>query len=57
LIAVLCVPPVQAGSTRARVKASGVLNVVLIEDYPPFGFINASNEFAGFDVDITSEGR
>lgn len=53
----LCVPPVQAGSTRARVKASGVLNVVLIEDYPPFGFINASNEFAGFDVDITSEGR
>jgi polar amino acid transport system substrate-binding protein len=52
LLVLLCVPSVQAGPALARVKATGVLNVVLIEDYPPFGFINANNELAGFDVDV-----
>jgi len=52
LIALLCAPPIQAGATLARVKSSGVLNAVLIDDYPPFAFIDAGNELAGFDVDV-----
>jgi len=41
-----------AGTTLERVKRSGVLNDVLVNTYPPFGFIDAKNELAGFDVDV-----
>jgi polar amino acid transport system substrate-binding protein len=41
-----------AGATLERVKQSGVLNDVLLNTYPPFGFIDANNELAGFDVDV-----
>jgi polar amino acid transport system substrate-binding protein len=41
-----------AGTTLERVKRSGVLNNVLVDTYPPFGFIGADNQLAGFDVDV-----
>lgn len=44
--------PVWAGATLERVKRSGVLTNVLVNTYPPFGFIDANNELAGFDVDV-----
>lgn len=52
LCALLCTLPIEAGATLERVKRSGVLHDVLVNDYPPFGFINANNELAGFDVDV-----
>ena len=50
--ALLYALPVHAGATLDRVKRSGVLNDLMVNDYPPFGFINANNELAGFDVDV-----
>jgi polar amino acid transport system substrate-binding protein len=47
-----CTAQVQAGATLERVRRTGVLNNVLINTYPPFSFINADNELAGFDVDV-----
>jgi polar amino acid transport system substrate-binding protein len=47
-----CVPLSHAGTTLERVKRTGVLNDVLVESYPPFGFIDADNQLAGFDVDV-----
>lgn len=44
--------PAQAGETLDRVKSSGQVIDVLVNDYPPFGFINAENELDGFDVDV-----
>lgn len=44
--------PVQAGSTLDRVRSSKTLNDVVIDYYPPFGFINDRNELAGFDIDV-----
>jgi polar amino acid transport system substrate-binding protein len=41
-----------AGETLARVKRTGVLQDVLVDDYPPFGFIGSDNQLAGFDVDV-----
>jgi len=41
-----------AGATLERVKRGGVLNNVLVNTYPPFGFIDADNQLAGFDVDV-----
>lgn len=41
-----------AGATLDRVKHTGVLNDILLNSYPPFGFIDAGNELAGFDVDV-----
>jgi polar amino acid transport system substrate-binding protein len=41
-----------AGAALDRVKRTGILNDVLVNTYPPFGFINADNELAGFDVDV-----
>jgi polar amino acid transport system substrate-binding protein len=43
---------VPGGTTLDRVQHSGVLNDVLVSDYPPFGFIDSNNELAGFDVDV-----
>ncbi len=42
-----------AGETLDRVKARGEVVAVLVNDYPPFGFINEKNELDGFDVDVT----
>jgi polar amino acid transport system substrate-binding protein len=51
--AVLIVAPVtHAGVTLDRVRRTGVLNDVLLNTYPPFGFIDSSNQLAGFDVDV-----
>ncbi len=40
------------GETLDRVKRSGILNDVLVNTYPPFGFIGPDNQLAGFDVDV-----
>jgi polar amino acid transport system substrate-binding protein len=42
----------RAGETLDRVRTTGVLNDLVISDYPPFGFINERNELDGFDVDV-----
>lgn len=42
----------RAGTTLDRVRRTGVLTDVLLDSYPPFGFIDANNELAGFDVDV-----
>jgi polar amino acid transport system substrate-binding protein len=53
LLLLACVlSPVWAGTTLERVKRTGVVTNVLINTYPPFGFIDANNELAGFDVDV-----
>jgi polar amino acid transport system substrate-binding protein len=41
-----------AGATLERVTHGKVLKDVLVNTYPPFGFIDANNELAGFDVDV-----
>jgi polar amino acid transport system substrate-binding protein len=48
----ICAPLTLAGTTLDRVKRTGVLNDVLLESYPPFGFIGADNQLTGFDVDV-----
>jgi polar amino acid transport system substrate-binding protein len=48
----VCTAQSWAGDTLERVKRSGILNDVLVNTYPPFGFIDADNELAGFDVDV-----
>jgi polar amino acid transport system substrate-binding protein len=48
----VCAAPAWAGETLDRVKKSGQVVDVLVNDYPPFGFINAQNELDGFDVDV-----
>ena len=54
---ILCLPAARAvaGATLDRVKRSGVVTNVLLNTYPPFGFIDANNELAGFDVDVAKE--
>ncbi len=42
----------QAGATLDRVTSSGTLVNVVVNDYPPFSFINEKNELAGFDIDV-----
>src|SRR5476651_1119049 len=41
-----------AGATLDRVNQTKVLHDVLVNDYPPFGFIDDNNQLAGFDVDV-----
>lgn len=41
-----------AGATLERVRRTGVLTDALVDNYPPFGFIGADNQLAGFDVDV-----
>lgn len=41
-----------AGETLDRVKSRGEVVDVVVNDYPPFGFINDNNELDGFDVDV-----
>jgi polar amino acid transport system substrate-binding protein len=41
-----------AEGTLERIKAEGVLRNAVVNDYPPFSFINAENKLEGFDIDI-----
>ena len=41
-----------AGATLDRVTQTGVLRNAIVNDYPPFGFIDDNNQLAGFDVDV-----
>ena len=41
-----------SGPTLDRVNATKILNDVVIDYYPPFGFINDKNELDGFDIDV-----
>lgn len=41
-----------AGETLDRVIKTGILHNVVVNDYPPFGFIDESNNLAGFDIDV-----
>lgn len=52
LLVLGCPSGATAGATLERVTRSGTLNGVLLESYPPFGFIDGHNELAGFDVDV-----
>lgn len=42
----------RAGETLDRVHKTGVVVDALVNDYPPFAFINDKNELDGFDVDV-----
>ncbi len=52
VLGMLCTAHAWAGATLERVTRSGILNEVLLNTYPPFGFIDADNQLAGFDVDV-----
>ena len=52
LCAALITGTAHAGTTLQRVEQTHVLHDVLVNDYPPFGFIDDSNQLAGFDVDV-----
>lgn len=52
LIAGLSATTALAGETLDRVRDNGVVVDVVVNDYPPFGFINDKNELDGFDVDV-----
>jgi polar amino acid transport system substrate-binding protein len=41
-----------AGTTLDRVNRTKTLNDIVLDYYPPFGFIDDQNELAGFDVDV-----
>lgn len=43
---------VWAGATLDRVTRTGVVTDVLVNDYPPFSYIDDDNQLAGFDVDV-----
>ncbi|KQS89462.1 MULTISPECIES: transporter substrate-binding domain-containing protein [unclassified Rhizobium] len=42
----------EAGEVFDRVKEKGEVVNALVNDYPPFAFINDKNELDGFDVDV-----
>ncbi|TBU92732.1 ABC transporter substrate-binding protein [Phytopseudomonas dryadis] len=41
-----------AGPTLERIEKNGELVNVLMENYPPFSFLNEQNQLDGFDVDV-----
>lgn len=41
-----------AGQTLDRIQSKGELVGVLMENYPPFSFLNEQNQLDGFDVDV-----
>lgn len=45
-------PAVFAGATLDRITQSKQLVGVLMENYPPFSFLNEQNRLDGFDVDV-----
>ena len=46
------VTPAEAGETFDRVKKSGELVNAVVNDYPPFAYLNDKNELDGFDIDV-----
>jgi polar amino acid transport system substrate-binding protein len=52
VLSMACAMHAWAGATLDRVKRSGALNDVLVNTYPPFGFIGDDNQLTGFDVDV-----
>lgn len=52
LILAVTSAPVIAGTTLDRVQKTGVLTNVLVNDYPPFSYIDENNKLAGFDIDV-----
>lgn len=52
LVASLVGGTAYAGETLDRVRSKGEVVDVVVNDYPPFGFINEKNELDGFDVDV-----
>lgn len=46
---------VYAGTTYDKVKSDGTVNVGLMYNSIPAAFINAKNEWVGFDIDIATE--
>ena len=49
----LASPAVFAGQTLDRITQSKLWVGVLMENYPPFSFLNEQNQLDGFDVDVT----
>jgi len=47
--------PVHAGEVLNRVMANKKLVNAVDAEYPPFSFLNGSNEMDGFDVDVAKE--
>lgn len=45
----------QAGETLDRVMSEGVLVMSTDPEYPPQSFLNAENDFEGFDIDVGRE--
>lgn len=43
---------VHAGETLDRVVKTGTLHNVIVNDYPPFAYLDENNKLAGFDVDV-----
>lgn len=41
-----------AGATLDRVEKTGVLTNALVNDYPPFSYLDENNTLAGFDIDV-----
>lgn len=41
-----------AGATLDRVSKTGTVTDILVNDYPPFSYIDDNNQLAGFDVDV-----
>ncbi len=52
LALLLASPAVFAGPTLDRITQSKQLVGVLMENYPPFSFLNEQNQLDGFDVDV-----
>jgi polar amino acid transport system substrate-binding protein len=51
-VALACAFSARAGTTLDRVDRTRTLSDVVIDYYPPFGFINDRNELDGFDIDV-----
>ncbi|MBU8877533.1 transporter substrate-binding domain-containing protein [Bacillus sp. FJAT-29790] len=43
------------GATLKAIKSKGVIQIAMEGAYPPYNFINESNQLEGFDVDIAQE--
>ncbi|MBN3788379.1 transporter substrate-binding domain-containing protein [Burkholderia sp. Ac-20353] len=44
--------PAHAGATLQRVEQTHVMRIAVVNTYPPMGFIDDSNQLAGFDIDV-----
>ena len=51
-VGMTCAVDANAGMTLDRVNATKTLSDVVVDYYPPFGFINDKNELDGFDIDV-----